>query len=44
MGAFGLVEKIDEETGEKVSVTKIVNTVWFKDSDEVDGALISEVS
>lgn len=44
MGAFGPVFVKDDETGEKVPVTKIVNTVKFKESCEVDGTIISEVS
>lgn len=43
MGAFGPVMQEDPETGEKVPVTKIVNTVRFRESSEVDGTLISEV-
>lgn len=43
MGAFGPVMVEDSETGEKVPVTKIVNTVRFRESSEVDGTLISEV-
>ena len=43
MGPFGPVKVEDPDTGEKVEVTKIVNVVQFKKSDEVDGTLISEV-
>lgn len=43
MGPFGPVMVRDPETGEKVRVTKVVNVVQFKESDEVDGTLISEV-
>lgn len=43
MGAFGPITVEDPDTGEKVPVTKIVNTVSFRESDEVDGTLISEV-
>ncbi|KEH90605.1 terminase small subunit [Clostridium botulinum] len=39
MGAFGPV--VDKETGEPI--TKIVNTVKFKESVEVDGTIVSEV-
>ncbi|OSB07477.1 terminase small subunit, partial [Clostridium botulinum] len=39
MGAFGPV--VDKETGEPV--TKIVNTVKFKESINIDGTLINEV-
>ena len=41
MGAFGPVEV--EIDGEKVQLTKIVNTVKFKESYEVDGTILSEV-
>lgn len=44
MGAFGPVEKVDEETGETVPVTKTINSVRFRESAEVDGSLISEIS
>ena len=43
MGAFGPIKVEDPDTGEKVPVTKIVNVVQFRESDEVDGTLISEV-
>lgn len=43
MGAFGPIKVEDPDTGEKIPVTKIVNVVQFKESDEVDGTLISEV-
>lgn len=43
MSAFGPVMVKNEETGEKIPVTKIVNTVRFKESYEVDGTLIQEV-
>lgn len=43
MGAFGPIMQEDPETGEKVPVTKVVNTVRFKESSEVDGSLIAEV-
>lgn len=39
MGAFGPV--VDKETGE--TLTKIVNTVRFRESSAVDGTIISEV-
>jgi phage terminase small subunit len=39
MGAFGPV--VDKETGE--TLTKIVNTVKFRESSDVDGTIISEV-
>lgn len=43
MGAFGPIKVEDPDTGEKIPVTKIVNVVQFRESDEVDGTLISEV-
>lgn len=43
MGAFGPVEVKDPETGEKTTLTKEINVVKFRESDEVDGTLISEV-
>lgn len=43
MEAFGPVEVKDPETGERVALKKTVNTVKFKESDEVDGTLIVEV-
>lgn len=43
MGAFGPVQVEDPETGKKVNLKKMVNTVKFKRSAEVDGTLISEV-
>lgn len=43
MTAFGPLEVKDEETGEKTKVTKVVNTVRFREHGEVDGTLISEV-
>lgn len=43
MGAFGPVEVKDPETGDRVPLKKTVNTVRFKESDEVDGTLIAEV-
>lgn len=43
MGAFGPVEVNDPETGERAPLKKIVNTVRFKESDQVDGTLIAEV-
>lgn len=44
MGAFGPVFEKDEETGEKIPVTVTVNEVRFKESGDVDGTLIQEVS
>ena len=44
IGPDGLpVEVTDEETGERKQLTREVNVVSFRDSDEVDGTLISEV-
>lgn len=43
MGPFGPIQIKDEDTGEKVTLTKVVNTVRFIESDLVDGTLISEV-
>lgn len=43
MGPFGPIQIKDEDTGKKVTLTKVVNAVRFIDSDSVDGTLISEV-
>ena len=43
MAMYGPVQVTDEETGEKKTLTKLVNTVYFKDSADMDGTLISEV-
>lgn len=43
MGPYGPIERKDPITGKKVPVTKIVNTVEFKDSEDVDGSLITEI-
>ena len=43
MTAFGPLVVKDDETGEKTEVTKVVNSVRFREHDEVDGTLISEV-
>lgn len=43
MGPFGPIQIKDDDTGEKVTLTKVVNAVRFIDSDLVDGTLISEV-
>lgn len=43
MALYGPVQVPDPETGEKVPLTKEVNTVRFKDSYQVDGSLLSEV-
>lgn len=42
MGPFGPVT-VEEEDGEKRTLTKEINSVRFKESSEVDGTLISEV-
>lgn len=42
MGAFGPVQVKDEETGEKKTLMREVNTVKFRESGTVDGSLISE--
>lgn len=43
IGAFGPVMVENEQTGEKEVLEKEVNTVKFKQSEEVDGTLITEV-
>lgn len=43
MAVYGPVFVQDPETGEKKPLMKMVNTVRFKQSTEVDGTLISEV-
>lgn len=43
MGAFGPVTVKNEQTGEEKPVTKVINTVRFKESSEIDGSLIGEV-
>jgi len=43
MGPFGPISIKDEDTGEQIEITKIVNTVRFKESTEIDGTIISEV-
>lgn len=43
MTMYGPLEIKDDETGEKKTVTKRVNTVRFREHNEVDGTLISEV-
>ena len=43
MGPFGPIKIEDPKTGEKVTLTKMINTVRFRESAEVDGTLISEV-
>lgn len=43
IGASGLVEVKDPDTGEKKPLTKIVNVVRFKPSAEIDGTILTEV-
>lgn len=43
IGASGLVEVKDPNTGEKKPLTKIVNVVRFKPSAEIDGTILAEV-
>lgn len=43
IGASGLVEIKDPDTGEKKPLTKIVNVVRFKPSAEIDGTILTEV-
>ena len=43
IGAFGPVMVENKETGEKEVLEKEVNTVKFKQSEDVDGTLITEV-
>lgn len=43
MGAFGPVQVKNEETGERETLMREVNTVKFRESGIVDGSLISEV-
>ena len=43
MGAFGPLYEKDENTGEKIPITKEVNVVRFVSSKLVDGTIISEV-
>ena len=43
MGPFGPIQVKNEETGQKETLTKLVNSVRFYDSENVDGTLISEV-
>ena len=44
MGAFGPVYETDENTGEKRPVMKTINAVELRESEEVDGTLIQEIS
>lgn len=44
IGPFGPVVIEDEKTGKKTVLTQIINEVKFKESNQVDGGLICEVS
>lgn len=44
MAVYGPVTVKDEETGKKVPLTKTVNVVRAKSSEEVDGTILAEVS
>ena len=43
MAMYGPVKIKDPDTGKEKQLTKIVNTVRFKDSSDVDGSILSEV-
>ena len=43
MAMYGSVKIKDPDTGKEKQLTKIVNTVRFKDSSDVDGSILSEV-
>ena len=43
MAMYGPVKVKDPDTGEEKQLTKIVNTVRFKDSSQVDGTILTEV-
>lgn len=43
MGPFGPIEVKDEESGKKIRLKKVVNTVRFREHDQVDGAVVQEV-
>lgn len=43
MALYGPVKIKDPETGEEKTLTKTVNTVYFKPSSEVDGSILAEV-
>ena len=44
MAMYGPVMVPDPDTGEKIPLTKRVNTVRLLESDQVDGSILSEVS
>ena len=43
MAMYGPVQVQDPKTGKKKTLTETVNTIYFKDSTEVDGSIIAEV-
>lgn len=43
MALYGPVKIKDPETGEEKTLTKTVNVVYFKSSNEVDGSILAEV-
>jgi phage terminase small subunit len=43
MGTFGPVQVTNEKTGKKEILKREINTVRFKESDSIDGRLISEI-
>lgn len=43
MGTFGPVQVANEKTGKKEVLKREINTVRFKESDSIDGRLISEI-
>jgi phage terminase small subunit len=43
MGPFGPIELKDEETGEKIMLTKDINVVRFRESADVDRQILAEV-
>ncbi len=43
MTMYGPAQIKDEKTGKKKTLTKVINTVRFKESTNIDGTLISEV-
>lgn len=43
MGPFGPIVVADEETGDKIELTKIINAVKLKESTQVDTQLVKEI-
>lgn len=43
MSLYGPVKTKEPETGEEKMLTKVINRVYFRDSSDVDGTIISEV-